>query len=266
MSGELFSKPLFFWISIMRKIWLLSTLAVVSMAFSSRAEEKASATDNKAPEGYVLLFNGKDLAGWQGNVDIKTRATKPKEEVAKLQEKSNQVMTETWKVVDGVIVHTPKVDAKGKKSGVSLQTIKDYGDFELLVDWKIEKAGDSGLYVRGNPQIQIWDSDNLAPSLKADFHTGSGGLWNNPLQADPKSNGKVPLKKADKPVGEWNTFKILMKGDKVTIYLNGELVVDKAPLANYWDKGKPLPSTGPIELQYHGDNLWFKNIYVKELK
>ena len=76
----------------------------------------------------------------------------------------------------------------------------------------------------------------------------------------------MPLKKADKPLGEWNTFRIIMKGDKVTVYLNGELVVDNKPLANYWEKGKPLPATGPIELQHHGDKLWFKNIYIKELK
>jgi hypothetical protein len=116
--------------------------------------------------------------------------------------------------------------------------------------------------------VQIWDSDNLAANLKADWGTGSGGLWNNPLQkgVDPKSIGKTPLVKADNPVGEWNTFKIVMKGDKVTIHLNDKLVVDNATLPNFWDKGQPLPSTGPLELQYHGDKLWFKNIYVKELK
>lgn len=226
------------------------------------------AEDNKAPEGFTLLFNGKNLSGWQGAVDIKTRANTAADKLKTMQENANKLMTETWKVEGGMLVHAPKVDAKGKKSGVSLQTIKDYGDFEFHCDWKIEKAGDSGIYLRGNPQVQIWDSDNLGANLKADWGTGSGGLWNNPVPkgAEPKSVGKVPLKKADKPVGEWNTFVIVMKGDKVTIKLNGELVVDNAPLANFWDRGKPLPATGPIELQYHGDNLWFKNIYIKELK
>ena len=168
------------------------------------------------------------------------------------------------------------------KGGVSLQTANDYGDFELLVDWKIEKKGDSGIYLRGQPQVQIWDSDNLpvdrASSLKPDVGTGSGGLWNNPLpDAAAKSTdvavkvkegqkiGKVPLKKADKPVGEWNTFRIKVAGDEVTVWLNGELVVEKAKLLNYWDRGKPVPEKGPIELQFHGDPIWFKNIYVKEL-
>ncbi|HVK08734.1 MAG TPA: DUF1080 domain-containing protein [Gemmataceae bacterium] len=231
----------------------------------------AAAADNTPPEGFVALFNGKDLEGWKGHIDMSERAKVTGDALVQLQAARDKLKDETWSVRDGVIHHVPKVvEVKGKqrKTGCSLQTVKDYGDFELLVDWKIEKAGDSGLYLRGQPQVQIWDSENLAASLKADWHTGSGGLWNNPLPkgADPKSIGKVPLKKADKPVGEWNTFRIVMKGDKVTIHLNGELVVDNAPLANYWEKGKPLPATGPIELQYHGDKLWFKNIYIRELK
>ena len=89
---------------------------------------------------------------------------------------------------------------------------------------------------------------------------GSGGLWNN------SKHPNKPLVKADKPVGEWNTFHIIMKGDKVTVILNDKKVVDEVPLENYWFKGEKLPATGPIELQSHGDELWFKNIYIKELK
>jgi len=225
------------------------------------------AADNTPPEGFVALFNGKDLSGWKGHIDMNERK-KPAEEQAKIQATRDAIVAASWKVVDGVIVHTPSVNEKGQKVGASLQTVKDYGDMELLIDWKIEKAGDSGLYLRGSPQVQIWDSENLPASLKADANTGSGGLWNNPVpkEATPQSVGKVPLKKADKSVGEWNTFKIKVVGDKVTIHLNDVLVVDNAPLNNYWEKGKPLPATGPFELQYHGDKLWFKNIYVKELK
>ncbi len=219
------------------------------------------AADNTPPEGFTALFNGKDLSGWKGHIDMSERK-KSEADQAKLQEARDKIVAASWAVVDGVIVHTPSTNEKGQKVGASLQTVKDYGDIELLIDWKIEKAGDSGLYLRGNPQVQIWDSENLSPSLKADANTGSGGLWNNPAG----SPGKTPIKKADKPVGEWNTFKIVMKGDKVTIHLNGELVVDNAALANYWEKGKPLPASGPFELQYHGDKLWFKNIYIKELK
>jgi hypothetical protein len=212
----------------------------------------------KPPEGFTALFNGKDLTGWKGHTTPVERKL-PKEKLAELQATRNKLAMEQWSVVDGAIHLTPP--GKGKQ-GVSLVTEKDYGDFELYVDWKIEKGGDSGIYLRGQPQLQIWDSDNLAPSLKADAGTGSGGLWNNP----PGDRAKVPLKKADKPVGEWNTFHITMVGDEVTVKLNGVLVVDKGKLPNYFEKGKPLPEKGPIELQYHGDRLWFRNIYIKELK
>jgi len=163
-----------------------------------------------------------------------------------------------WTIVDGAIYH----DGKRNKFGYNLGTAKNYANFELLLDWKIEKKGDSGLYLRGTPQVQIWDSENLGDNLKEDLNKGSGGLWNNAKG----SKGKQPLKKADKPVGEWNTFRIVMKGDKATIHLNDILIVDDAPLEPYWDKKSPLPAMGPIELQHHGDKLWFKNIYVREIE
>jgi len=208
----------------------------------------------KPPKGFSALFNGKDLAGWKGHTTMAERAKKSPEELSKLQADRNKVAFEHWSVKDGAIA----MDSKG---GVSLVTEKDYGNFELHLDWKIEKNGDSGIYIRGQPQVQIWDSENTAGARGIDKNSGSGGLWNNPAG----SKGKEPLKKADKPVGEWNTFHITMIGEEVTVKLNGELVVDKAKLANFWDKGKPLPEKGPIELQFHGDPLWFKNIYIKEL-
>jgi hypothetical protein len=215
-----------------------------------------SAPDVQAPAGFTPLFNGKDLAGWQGHVTMKERTTLSQEKLAELQKKRNDEMPKFWSVEDGLI------RCAGGKKGVSLQTTKDYGNFEMLVDWKIEKHGDSGIYLRGQPQVQIWDSENIDPKrLPDDVNTGSGGLWNNPKG----SKEKIPLKKADKPVGEWNTFHITVVGDEVTVKLNGELVVDKGKLLNYWDRGKPVPATGPIELQFHGDPLWFKNVYVKEL-
>ena len=100
------------------------------------------------------------------------------------------------------------------------------------------------------------------PASKVAAGIGSGGLYNNVTGASK------PSKVADKPIGEWNTFWIKMVGDKVWVKLNGEMVVDGVPLENYWDKDRkiPLPRTGQIELQNHGNTLWFKNIYIKELK
>jgi hypothetical protein len=250
----------------------MSRLAHLTAAVVLAAAPAARAEDNKPPAGFTALFDGKTLDGWQGNIDMKQRATLPKEKQDELVKSRTKTAQEHWTVKDGAIV----CDGKG---GVSLQTVKDYGDFELMVDWKIEAKGDSGLYLRGQPQVQIWDSDNSPGARNEDKSTGSGGLWNNPLPPDVAKStdnalklkegqkiGKIPLKKADKPVGEWNTFHIVVKGDEVTVKLNGELVVEKAKLLNYWDRGKPVPEKGPVELQFHGDPLWFKNIYIKELK
>jgi len=230
-------------------LFAAAALIVAIMTPAARTE------DNKPPAGFTALFDGKTLDGWQGNLDMKQRATLPKEKQDEELKRKTKIAHEHWKVKDGAIM----CDGKG---GVSLQTVKDYGDFELLVDWKIEEKGDSGIYLRGQPQVQIWDSDHLTDNLKDDIGKGSGGLWNNPKG----DKAKQPLKKADKPVGEWNTFHITVVGDQVTVKLNGELVVDKGKLLNFWFRDKPVPEKGPIELQFHGDPLWFKNIYIKEIK
>jgi hypothetical protein len=223
---------------------LLATLsmavAFTLCAIPSPAEEKAGPKDNKPPKGFKALFNGKDLTNWQGLVEIPERKKHTAEELAEMQKKANKKYLPHWTIKNGILHY----DGKGQ----SLQTVKDYGNFELWVDWKITKGGDSGIYLRGNPQVQIWDNKR-----------GSGGLYNN------KKHANDPTEVADKPVGQWNTFHIIMIGDKVTVYLNSVKVVDKVPLENYWEPGKPLPTKGPIELQHHESPLWFKNIYIKEL-
>jgi hypothetical protein len=209
--------------------------------------------DNKTPEGFVALFNGKDLSGWKGllahpNDNPARRAKLSAQELSAEQAKADQRMRDHWRVDKGEIVF----DGKGD----SLCTKKDYGNFEMLVDWKIPPRGDSGIYVRGSPQVQIWD-----PKSPGQFNPpdGSGGLYNN------EKNSRHPLMLADHPVGEWNRFRIVMVGEKVHVFLNGELVVRDTTLENYWEKDKPIYPTGQIELQNHGGPLWFKNIYIREL-
>ena len=224
-----------------KSVILSGIVGVLVLANAGTADsEKAGPKDNQPPEGFEALFNGKDLSGWQGLVELPQCAKLSPEQLAKKQQAANARILPHWTVQDGILNY----DGKGN----SLQTAKYYGDVELWVDWKIGKKGDSGIYLRGNPQVQIWDNS-----------LGSGGLYNN------KKHPSNPLKVADKPIGEWNTFHIIMRGDIVTVYLNGELVVDKVPLENYWERGKPLPARGPIELQHHNDPLWFKNIYIREL-
>jgi archaellum component FlaF (FlaF/FlaG flagellin family) len=126
---------------------------------------------------------------------------------------------------------------------------------EMFVDWKITEKGDAGIYLRGTPQVQIWDTSRREVGAQV----GSGGLYNN------QKNISKPLLVADNKIGEWNTFHIIMKGDKVTVYLNGILVTDNVSLENYWDRKLPLFSKEQIELQAHGTYVAYRNIYLREL-
>jgi HEAT repeat protein len=199
-------------------------------------------------EGFVPMFNGKDLTGWQGLVgNPLTRAKMKPDELSRKQVEANKKMLENWSVKDGCIYFSG--------AGDNLCSIKEYGDFEMLVDWKITKKGDSGIYLRGSPQVQIWDTSRVEVGAQV----GSGGLYNN------KKNQKNPLKVADNPINDWNTFRIVMIGEKVSVWLNGELVVDDVVLENYWDYSIPIFPKGSIELQAHGNELAFRDIYVREI-
>jgi hypothetical protein len=223
----------------MKKISLLVVLCMV-LAVGSLA----AAAPKVPPAGFTQAFNGKDLTGWKGLVgDPEKRAKMSAEELSKAQADADQKMRDHWKVQDDMLAY----DGKGD----SLCTAKDYANFEMYVDWKIEAKGDSGIYLRGSPQVQIWD-----PAM---WPVGSGGLYNN------QKNPKDPLVCADNPIGQWNTFYIKMVGEKVTVKLNDKLVVDNVTLENYWDRSKPIYPKGQIELQNHTSPLWFRNVYIKEL-
>jgi hypothetical protein len=193
----------------MRTVVLSMIVALLGLVASVQAAEKL----NTPPEGFTALFNGKDLTNW----------------------KVNDSLAANWTVKDGVLHYSGK--------GGSLPTEKNYRDFILYVDWKFEARGDSGIYLRGKPQVQIWCRDE-----------GSGGLWNN------KIHESKPLAPADNPLGEWNTFKIQLVGDKATVHLNDKLVVDNTVM----DTLKGVEE-GPILLQHHGNPLQFRNIYIKKL-
>jgi hypothetical protein len=210
--------------------------------------------DNTPPKGFTALFNGDDLSGWKGllkapNDNPIKRAALTPEQRAAAQKEADENMRAHWSVKDGVLVF----DGKGR----SLATAKDYADFEMLVDWKIPARADSGIYLRGSPQVQVWDP-HTQPT-KAGSEVGSGGFYNN------KKNPSKPTKVADKPIGEWNRFRILMQGEKATVFLNEELVTHNVTMENYWDYSRPIFPSEQIELQNHGNELQFKNIYIREL-
>ncbi|MBX3241195.1 MAG: DUF1080 domain-containing protein [Chitinophagaceae bacterium] len=198
---------------------------------------------------FVPLFNEKDLTGWKGLVaNPVKRAAMDAKTLTKEQAKADEVMRSGWVVRDGLLVFTGKGD--------NLCTVKKYGDFEMYVDWKITDDGDAGIYLRGTPQVQIWDTARVDVGAQV----GSGGLYNN------EKNPSKPLLLADNAIGDWNTFRILMVGDLVTVYLNGQLVVNGVPLENYWDRSLPIFPEEQIELQAHGTYVAYRDIYIREIE
>ena len=200
--------------------------------------------------GFVSLFNGKDLTGWKGLVGNPiARAKMSDTALQTAQAKADLKMKEDWVVKDGLLNYT------GNLRGENLATVKEYGDIEMYIDWKIQEKGDAGIYLRGTPQVQIWDTSRREVGAQV----GSGGLYNN------QKNVSKPLVVADNKIGEWNTFHIIMKADKVTVYLNGILVTDNIALENYWNRTLPLFVKEQIELQAHGTFVSYRNIYLREL-
>jgi hypothetical protein len=218
--------------------------------------------------GFVSLFNGRDLSGWN------------------IPEDDNG----HWKVLNGVIDYDARSEAKGDKN---LWTEEQYGDFVLKLDWRIKETpalwpipdvlpdgsyklgadgepikrerpnADSGVLLRGTSkaQLNIWC-----------WPIGSGEVFGYRMdkKMPPEVRaGVTPKLKADKPVGEWNTFEITMRGDRLTVVLNGKTVIDKAQLPD-------IPARGAIALQHHGQFkdgkyngasslVQFRNISIREL-
>lgn len=246
---------------------LLITAALIAALAATGA---IRAADNQPPAGFTALFNGKDLTGW----------------------KVPQGDGGHWKVLDGVIDYDAESQAQGDKS---LWTEREFGDFTLLVDWRIKETpyvnpnvpyilpdgthardihgkefkmalpdSDSGILLRGQAksQINIWC-----------WPAGSGEVYGYRMdeKMPPEVRaGATPRTQADKPVGEWNRFEITVRGDRVTVLLNGKRVLDNARLPG-------MPARGPVGLQHHGDKrdgkwvsppalVQFKNIFIKELK
>lgn len=208
-------------------------------------------SENPKDGGFVSIFNGKDIDGWKGLVEnpIK-RAAMTKQQLATAQAKANAAAKTGWIVENGELLFTGKGD--------NLVTDKQYGDFEMLVDWKLYPGPepDAGIYLRGTPQVQIWDTARVNVGAQV----GSGGLYNN------QQNPSKPLKVADQKVGEWNTFRIKMIGERVSVWLNDELVTDNVVLENYWDRNQPIFPTEQIELQAHGSKVAYRDIFIKEIE
>jgi hypothetical protein len=240
---------------MLRTIWTATSLLLLVLCNVVSAADRPL---NQAPEGFTNLFKGSDLSGWRGRQQDYSpyeEAKLSKEQLAAKQQAWNADMAKHWRV------DSSKGEIVSDGQGVYLTTAKDYGDFEFCVDWlMVSHNGDSGIYLRGYPQVQIWDPDNKeVAGLGAP--KGSGSLWND----NDNNPGKWPLVKADNPVGQWNTFRVKMIGSRVWIWFNDKLTVDGQILDNYFDRSKPVLPRGPIELQTHGSEMRFRNVFVREI-
>jgi hypothetical protein len=228
---------------------LLGFFLLFGIGVSARADQPSP------PRGFTALFNGKDLTGWHGmpHFDPYKLAAMSESERSAQFAKWTQDAKKHWTVDNGELVNDG--------NGAYLTTDKDYGDIELLIEYKTVPLADSGIYLRATPQVQIWDYTKEGGKWDIGADKGSGGLWNN----SPGARGKDPLVLADKPFGQWNNFRILMVGERVTVYLNDKLVVDNARLENFWNHKKSLPKAWPIQLQTHGGEIRWRNVYIREI-
>jgi hypothetical protein len=212
------------------------------------------AAEPTPPKGFRAIFNGRDLTGWHGlNPHNVVKLEGEKKEANLAQQRAE--FPQHWRVENGELVN----DGHGPYA----TTDEEFGDIELRLEYKTVPKADSGIYLRGTPQVQIWDwnqkFDPKSPTRKP--HLGSGGLFNN----TPGAWGRDPLELADRPFGEWNRFRISQIGSHTWVWLNEKLVVDGAVMENYWDRKSPLPAKGPIMLQTHGGEIRWRNIFVHEI-
>ena len=252
---------------LLAALLLMASLSCQKVQTAISKPGTTTGPDKAVPKGFLPLFNGVTLDGWA------------------VQDPENR----DWRVADGVIDCDPHAGPGDR----NLWTTRSYADFELLVDWRIKEspyvnraakvilpdgtyrkddAGkdamiavpntDSGIFLRGEhkSQVNIWC-----------WPVGSGEVWGyrtDPALSPEVHAGVTPKVKADRPIGQWNTFHIIMKGGHLTVTLNGQTVLDKAQLPG-------IPARGPIALQHHGDRkdgdwgasfLQFRRVLIKELE
>lgn len=227
---------------------------LASTALFIASATAAFAADPAPPAGFRAIFNGRDLSGWYGlNPHSVVKLQGEKREASLKQQRAE--FAKHWRVENGELVNDG--------TGPYATTEEEFGDIELRLEYKTVPKADSGIYLRGTPQVQIWDINQPSVPEKPDRNPnkGSGGLFNN----TPKTPGRDPLVVADKPFGEWNAFRIRQIGSRTWVWLNDKLVVDGAVMENFWDRNSSLPAKGPIMLQTHGGEIRWRNIFVRPI-
>jgi acetyl esterase/lipase len=239
--------------SLIMKLRPRALLLLVLLGLT-HAPLRADSPPPAPPKGFRALFNGTSLAGWHGLNPHEVAKLKGDARQAKLDLQTSD-FPKHWRVENGELVNSG--------TGPYATTDADFGDIELRLEYKTVPGADSGIYLRGTPQVQIWDpnqkDDPKNPTRQPKL--GSGGLFNN----TPGWLGRDPLVRADKPFGEWNSFRIRQINARTWVWLNDKLVVDGQDMENYWDRTQPLPAKGPIMLQTHGGEIRWRNIFVREI-
>jgi hypothetical protein len=223
------------------------------------------------PAGFTALCNGRDLAGWRGGTtfDHRKLLALPAAERAAQIATWTASMTEVNPKTGRPHWHVDGDELVNDGLGAYATTERDFGDFELRLEYRTVAKADSGIYLRGVPQVQIWDINQPDDPKRPDRRPrlGSGGLFNNA----PGSPGRDPLVVADRPFGEWNQVRVVMVGSRVSVWLNGQATVEHALLENYHDQKlpaaerRPVPARGPIQLQTHGGEIRWRNIFLREI-
>ncbi len=221
-------------------------------ALSALLAQQLAAQDT----GFRPLFDGRTLDGWWGAATEDPRAWQAlaTEELAAKKRASLADLSAHWRVENGELVNDGE--------GLYLTSEGQLGDFELRLEYRTVAGADSGVYLRGCPQVQIWDTTEAGGKWNIGAQHGSGGLWNN----SPGSAGKDPLVHADRPFGAWNALRVLMVGERVSVWLNDALVVDHARLENYFDRSLPIPARGPLQLQTHGGEIRWRDVVVRDVE
>lgn len=237
---------------------LLGAAAAVTFPFAGCSGARApdtgtGASAGPAADGFRSLWNGKDFTGWHGrrHMDPAAVAALPAGARATLLAEDRASMAAHWRVADGALVNDG--------DGAYLTTDEEFGDAEYLLEYRTVAMADSGVYLRGTPQVQIWDTTEAGGKWHLGADKGSGGLWNN------ERHERFPREHADAPFGRWNRLRIRQVGDRTWVWLNDRLVVDGVVMENYWDRTKPLPARGPLQLQTHGGEIRFRELWVREI-
>jgi hypothetical protein len=240
-----------------KKISLQIAAGLLILFFSYNIQAQNKLSEQEKSEGFVLLFDGTGTNGWRGF--------------------QKDHVPSKWVVEEGTLHFNPKVNGDGG----DIMIDKKYSDFHLKIEWKIEEGGNSGILYLGSedpefsaiymtaPEMQILDNAKHPDAkLGTNGNRQAGSLYDL-IPADPQNF---------KGAGEWNTAELIVRNNHVKHIQNGEIVVEYEYGTQMWDalvaRSKfpelnpdwaNLQESGYIGLQDHGNNVWYRNIKIKEL-